>query len=225
MLQHVEFKGTLEEVVKDLLEAKARGEHLYGDFNGHVLCSDTVTMDSAYLEVTGYTKAEFDKIRQETADKRKQDEMAIKQKELLYKEMVEKNRKEKGVVPITMPVVIEGLKFIAENRDLNQEDLINGLLDLGCNFTFEDMEKTFSKKVLLTSGMRDGDLSCGASIILNARDDSFGRSYVNEQFLDVDFHDDVYDDSVYHFIRLVTGNKDYTKENIDAMKNTNNHTR
>ena len=46
----------LEDIVEALLKAKERGEHYYFDFNGIILHSDTVTMDSAFKEVTGYTK-------------------------------------------------------------------------------------------------------------------------------------------------------------------------
>lgn len=50
----------LESVVYTLLAAKARGEHVYCYFNGHKLHSDTVSMDSAYMEVVGCTKAEHE---------------------------------------------------------------------------------------------------------------------------------------------------------------------
>lgn len=58
----IEFWGnTLEECVNELLKFKNRGESVFVDFNGHQLYSCDVTMDSAYLEVCGKTKAEFDK--------------------------------------------------------------------------------------------------------------------------------------------------------------------
>ena len=58
----IQMNDNLESIVYTLLAAKARKERAYCEFNGHTLHSDTVTMDSAYLEVTGYTKEEFDKI-------------------------------------------------------------------------------------------------------------------------------------------------------------------
>lgn len=51
---------TLEQVVNILQYENAKGTKCYVDFNGHILYSDTVTMDSAYLEVTGMTKAEYE---------------------------------------------------------------------------------------------------------------------------------------------------------------------
>lgn len=56
---------TLAMAVMELQEYKERGDLVCGDFNGHTLYSDTVTMDGAYLEVCGVTKEEFDKYREE----------------------------------------------------------------------------------------------------------------------------------------------------------------
>ena len=62
----IEFYGsTLEECVNALLKFQNRGESVVVDFNGHQLYSCDVTMDSAYQEITGKTKAEFDKAREE----------------------------------------------------------------------------------------------------------------------------------------------------------------
>ena len=55
----------LESIVYTLLAAKARGESVYCEFSGHKLYSDTVSMDSAFMEVTGRTKADFDKAQEE----------------------------------------------------------------------------------------------------------------------------------------------------------------
>lgn len=51
--------------VHKLLEYKDKGEYACGEFNGHMLYSDNVRVDSAYLEITGKTKADFDKEREE----------------------------------------------------------------------------------------------------------------------------------------------------------------
>ncbi|MBG9693331.1 hypothetical protein ABD91_21590 [Lysinibacillus sphaericus] len=52
--------NTVEQAVKELLSYKEEGKLVCGEFNGVVLYSDTVTMDSAYQKITGKTKAEFD---------------------------------------------------------------------------------------------------------------------------------------------------------------------
>ena len=51
----------IDDAVHLLEQAKARGEEACIDFNGHMLCSSNVTMDGAYLALTGKTKAECDK--------------------------------------------------------------------------------------------------------------------------------------------------------------------
>ncbi len=53
--------NTVEEAVNELLKYKERGQLACGKFNGITLYSDTVTMDGAHKEITGMTKAEFDK--------------------------------------------------------------------------------------------------------------------------------------------------------------------
>lgn len=63
------FAGnTVEEAVNELLNYKQQGRLVCGEFNGVVLYSDTVTMDSAYKQITGKTKSEFDKSQQEWKD-------------------------------------------------------------------------------------------------------------------------------------------------------------
>ena len=51
----------LDSTINTLLAARARGEHVYCDFNGHILHSDNISIDSAYIEVTGSTKTEYEK--------------------------------------------------------------------------------------------------------------------------------------------------------------------
>jgi predicted nuclease with TOPRIM domain len=70
MYEKIEFfaGNTIEQAVNQLLNYKAQGKLVCGEFNGITLYSDTVTMDSAYKEITGKTKAEFDKGQQEWKD-------------------------------------------------------------------------------------------------------------------------------------------------------------
>lgn len=51
--------SSIEQAVNELLNYKNKGKLVYGKFNGVTLYSDTVTTDSAYLEITGKSKAEF----------------------------------------------------------------------------------------------------------------------------------------------------------------------
>ena len=57
----IEFSlgSTIEQAVNELLNYKKKGKLVYGKFNGVTLYSDTVTMDFAYREITGKSKAEF----------------------------------------------------------------------------------------------------------------------------------------------------------------------
>ena len=85
---------TIEEVVVKLLNCKENGELVYTKFNGHMLYSDTVTMDDAYLEIIGKTKAEYDKEQEEWIEdiRRKEEEHKARIPELT-KEWVEKGHK------------------------------------------------------------------------------------------------------------------------------------
>ena len=209
------YFGNLDNAVNYLLEARARGEHVYCDFNGHELHSDNVTMDSAYIEVMGCTKAEYEQIMKEWRENYAKEEKKRESREQGYAEKVQASRTGEKK-PITLEVVISGLKFIAEHQSMNQEELINGLLELGCNFSLEDIEQQFPEEIKLFEGMKQGNLSCGASVIANVRDSEFGRSFCDDRFLSVDD-----DTSIYHFVRVTTGDETYTKEMVDALNNAN----
>ena len=99
---------------------------------------------------------------------------------------------------------------------MSQEELIDGLLKLGCNFSLEDIKRQFPEEIGLSEGMKQGNLCCGASVIANISDSEFGRAYCDDRLLSVDD-----DNSIYHFIRVTTGDKTYTKEMVDAINNTN----
>jgi hypothetical protein len=68
--EQVEFLpgSTIEHAVNGLLSYREKGKLAVAKFNGVTLYSDTVTLDSAYREITGKTKAEFDKEQQEWKD-------------------------------------------------------------------------------------------------------------------------------------------------------------
>lgn len=57
----IEFNlgSTIEQAVNELLNYKKKGKLVYGKFNGVTLYSDTVSTNSAYLEITGKSKAKF----------------------------------------------------------------------------------------------------------------------------------------------------------------------
>ncbi len=202
----------LESAVYTLLAAKARGQHVWCEFNGHKLYSDNVTMDSAYLEVTGHTKQEVDQYLLECQKKYEKEKNQAKLEEEQEAQLVLESKK-KCTLPITQELVIAGLKFIAENQTISQQELVAGLLELGCNFTLEDIEnQVTTPETSLFAGMSRGDLAYGASVIANARKDFLSRAYVSERFLSVDNNT-----SIYNYIRIVTGDMTYTKDKIDSM--------
>ena len=118
----------------------------------------------------------------------------------------------------TMEAVIAGLKFIAENRKISNDALADGLIALGCDWSFDDWKARFGNapKISLFQGMALGAISSGASVIINmASRNAYNRAYGDDRFLSVDD-----DTSVYAFIRTVTGDDSYTMEAIEAKANS-----
>lgn len=73
--KEIEFWGNnIDQAVQELLGYKEKGILVCCDFNGVRLYSDTVTMDNAYLEITGKTKAEFGKAQQDWRDNYEREE-------------------------------------------------------------------------------------------------------------------------------------------------------
>lgn len=70
----------LESVVYALLAAKEIGKHVCCDFNGVILHSDTVSMDSAFMEVVGCTKAEYDQLQKEWQENYEREQKIAEQK-------------------------------------------------------------------------------------------------------------------------------------------------
>lgn len=82
MKEYVEIEmyfGNIEKAVKLLQEQHAKGCLTKLKFNGHWLYSDTVTLDCAYKEITGHTKAEHDRILQEHTKEREKQERAFRE--------------------------------------------------------------------------------------------------------------------------------------------------
>lgn len=67
---------TLDEVIEMLQAYHARGERVYINFNGHMLCSDTVTVNSAYIQVTGETKPEYERAQKQFYEEIRREEEA-----------------------------------------------------------------------------------------------------------------------------------------------------
>lgn len=89
-----EWLSPLEKCVERLLSFKERGELVKYQFNGHWFYSDTITMDGAFLEITGKTKDEFDKFQKEYWEKLKREsELAEKAAQENIPNWIEKGHK------------------------------------------------------------------------------------------------------------------------------------
>ena len=61
--------NNIDDMVSELLEFRSRGEMVCTNFNGKTIYSDTVSLDSAYLAITGKTKAEFEELKRKEEKK------------------------------------------------------------------------------------------------------------------------------------------------------------
>lgn len=205
----------LEDVVNELISHQAKGEKVYCVYRGYRLDSENITMDSAYTKVFGISKVEYDAEEKLAMDAIMENDRIRKEKEKHYQDIIfERTHGEPRKV--TKEKVIKGLKFIAEHQDMEQEELLNSLLDLGCDFSIEDIDREKQRTGEINDiflGLTLGTTTSGAYVLVNARDSESGRSYVKEKFLSTDS-----DSTIYGYIRTVTGDNNYTKDNIENNK-------
>jgi len=104
-------RDNLESTVYTLLAAKARGERVYVIYNGYELHSYNITMDSAYKEVFGLTKEEYDKRMEDTRKNYfKNEEEKIEAAKARYSEWVERGK------TLIMPEMFDNWKRCVEVR-------------------------------------------------------------------------------------------------------------
>ena len=85
---------TVDTAVEKLLEAKKQGIKAYCNFNGKMLYSDTVTLDSAYLDICGRTKEEMDKIQKQfIEDSKRLMELEKEKAKMLIDDKLERGQK------------------------------------------------------------------------------------------------------------------------------------
>ena len=88
------YAGTLDKCVERLIQYREMGQSVVFEFNGHPLYSCDVTMDSAYLEVTGQTKAEFDESRKRWREECiRKEKIEIERAEAKKPDWIERGRK------------------------------------------------------------------------------------------------------------------------------------
>lgn len=203
-----------------LSTAKFNGESVYCEIFGHKLYSDTVNEDEAFKQITGYTMKDYDRLQAAKEQLEEAEKMANEAKEIIKSiqdkakkealhELIMKYRNPDEKIVITFPMVIKGLKFIYQNQELNQEELTKCLLELGCTFTFEEIEEQLPDKVNMYDGLCTGDLRTGAVVLANARDSEYGRSVVIDEYMEL----------IPKFIRIVTEGDDFNEEVFhDSLK-------
>ena len=209
---------SLDETVYRLLDAKAKGEKAWCEYKGHILYSDTVSVESAYKEVYDYDTKSHMEDKQAFEDKIKNRRDRIDSDDLKRIEKVKEARalaKQNGEDKITKETVINGLKYIAEHKDIDQDELVDGLINRNCFFTFKDVQKQFQGKIVFEDGFRRGVLSAGAYIIIVMRDSYGERKMVEQKFFSEDN-----DKSIYFYIRNVNNEPTYTKEYADSLNST-----
>ena len=196
----------LDQMVAILLKYKEEGKQASAKFNGKTFYSDTVTLDEAYLEITGQTRDDYIRSQKEGAKQMKQARRKAletdEQRKARRQRLVEAMRVPGEEIEIDIDTVIDGLKFIYENPGLTQEQLLLGLLMVGCYFTYEDYHRQFPEMVGtgdVYDGLRDGELCAGADVIINVRDSEFGRSRYNESLKEL----------VRRYIAMHTGDEAY----------------
>lgn len=114
----------------------------------------------------------------------RQEEQAREEREKQCAELLEADRALNGPAEITPDKVIAGLKFIMENPDISQVELVTGLLELGCNFNWDEFHRRFPEEALLFPGMKWGNLACGTSVLINMRDSETWRHYLHEHLFE-----------------------------------------
>ena len=82
---------SIDEAVKLLKQYHAEGKKVCMEFNGTMLYSDTVTVDSAYMDILGRTKAEHEQYMKEWHERQVREEEEYQKKiPELTKEWIEK---------------------------------------------------------------------------------------------------------------------------------------
>lgn len=113
--------------------------------------------------------------------------------------------------------VVSGVKYIVENQHKDYLDVAQNLIKLGCTYSKQDILKQSSQEEIdVNEGMKKGDIYAGAMLICKVRDYICGISIYSYNFMR---EDNEY--SVYNYIRTLTGDENYTKDNILGISENN----
>ena len=188
----IKFSDDLDVVVTKLIKIREMGGHQTYSFNGYLLSSDTVDMDSAFLMIVGETKEEYDRGQKELLESFKKEKESDERREARTKELVLKSR-ERGISEITPLLVLKGMRYVLMNERQNYEEFVEGLLELGCNFTIDEVKELVKangeEDCSIFDGLRQGNVLAGALIICNARDSIYIRNVLYGRYIYTDTKD------------------------------------
>lgn len=167
-----EFKKTFDEAIIEERNRLVNGQAAPRDFG---------FVEERIMERLGWTKDQYRQFMDELTEAHKTAKVA---REARIAEKLKAGR-EAGVEEITPTLVVKGLRLlVSKSVETSQEELVDELLALGCNFTIEEVERQFSTEQLcLFEGIRRGRLYAMASIIPNVRDSSYGRAVFYNQIM------------------------------------------
>ena len=123
---------------------------------------------------------------------------------------------EKLVNPELMPfneLVIRAIKFLLENRDMEFEDMVNGLKSIGWYY-WNPMEINRFNLPQPTSNnifdaLKEGNIYTAAQVLLNVMRGRLDYAYVKEIMLS----DETNVESLVEFVRKASGDEAYSIEN------------
>jgi len=126
-VKEVKIQGNLVNVLRELYNYRVKGEHVYCMYEGIRLESDSISGEVSSIAISMMSKEEFESLPEKDQD------------EVLEK-MISKNREMFGTSPITKDLVVNGLKYICEHQKESQFEIVKGLLEMGCNFSYKDID-------------------------------------------------------------------------------------
>lgn len=114
--------------------------------------------------------------------------------------------------------VVSGIRYIAEHQHSDYLEVAQNLIKLGCTYSKNDVLKQADREDIdISEGMKKGDIYAGAMIICKVRDYICGMSIYSYNFMKEDN-----ENSVYNYVRTLTGDQNYTKNNVLGLSEVEN---
>ncbi len=111
---------------------------------------------------------------------------------------------------ITEDRIVEAMKYLCETTDKPYLEVLEGLLARGFYWTVNNVGDQYEeRRINILDGLTNGEPEAAACVIGNVFDGHFSYQIVKDQYLTHDTYR-----SGFQYIRTVTGDESYTKENI-----------